>query len=57
MKTNQEAVKKALADLEGAKTEEDIDRCRQVVQEVREKSEKSVMALQVSYLALKSELK
>ena len=57
MKTNQEAVKKALADLEGAKTEEDIDRCRQVVQEVREKSEKSVMALQVSYLSLKSELK
>ena len=40
-------MKKALQDLENAKTEEEIDRCRQVVQEVRETSEKSVMVLQV----------
>ena len=47
VKKNQEAVKKALQDLENAKTEEEIDKCRQVVQEVREKSEQSVMVLQV----------
>ena len=40
-------MKKALQDLENAKTEEEIDKCRQVVQEVRETSEKSVMVLQV----------
>ena len=50
-KANQEAVKKALADLQIAKTEEDIDRCRETVQEMREKSEKSIMVLQVGTLS------
>ena len=48
MKANQEAVKKALADLQLAKTDEEIDKCRATVQEMREKSEKSIMVLQVS---------
>ena len=48
VKGNQEAVKKALADLQLAKTEEEIDKCRETVQEMREKSEKSIMVLQVA---------
>ncbi|XP_053391343.1 uncharacterized protein LOC123563746 isoform X3 [Mercenaria mercenaria] len=43
----QEELKKALSDLEAAKGEEEIDKCRTAVQEAKEKSEKAIMVLQV----------
>ncbi|KAL4239547.1 HEAT repeat containing 9 [Mactra antiquata] len=47
VRKSQEDLKKALSDLESAKSENDIDKCRTVVQESKEKSEKAILVLQV----------
>lgn len=47
MKKTQLDLKKALSDLETAKTEEETEKCRSTVQEVKEKSEKAIVVLQV----------